>query len=198
MSATLTGIRQLFLSKPNTEYLTKMFYKLHSAENGQQAQSHFVTMVPLLMRKWKGLSISDLYESVNGDSLAEMQAMNKDFITEHRQHWKGHDARKVKLMPESVEGYRQLDFAPNSDTVVERKDYRGDNRPYLLQQKMHSRHYETKNDNLGIVQESHVRGYDMTDVIKTVDQPYKTVSTLDVDPNYDFELDSNTAMVSTN
>jgi hypothetical protein len=187
METKLSSKRALFLSAANTRNMIRTLFKL-----GKQPIRYFEEVVPATMKTWKGLCTAEAYESIDGDLLAELQAMNKDFISQQKSiHC--HRPEDVKHMPETVEGYRCMDFAPRIATIVSRDMYRRDNNPLLLQQKIHTRNYDS-NIRLGHTHSSHVRGYDMSGILTAIDRPYRTASTLDADPLYGFDMESSAAI----
>lgn len=195
---SLSGKRQLFLSKANTKHLIKEFVTRHRADGGTTSTRVFAEQVFELMKKWKGLDIADSYESVNMDPLVELLAMDRDFIRDNACVWQATGKLTLpKTWQWTAEDYQKLDMPSATDTIVSNDMYRRDNRPYTLRVKAHERHFDRDNEGLvgGRSISNPVRGYDMDDVYRTVDAPYQTADTLDAPPNE--WRDSSTELMNT-
>lgn len=198
----MTDKKEIFLSKTNTDKLSKQIYQTSLADGGRMKYDEISALVKTLQTTWDRTERLNKYESIRYDPVAEMDAINQDFITAHAVKFhSGYDWRTLKDNTNwSVDDWRNMDTgAGKQQTIVTGANYRFNN-TIPLYQRQADRHYDVSDDGSGLRGVSLDQGNretgDMDLLAEYADRPYRKVDDLDF-PYYGQTTDeSQTSLVS--
>jgi hypothetical protein len=185
-----------FLSSINKKYMSIYVLKLFNKNNCCGAMPEFIKNVPLYMDEWVDSEDINSYEFAFPDWIQLLDFLNMKFLKKYNFLYENTSANQdfadsnvFKLtMPVTynnqtqlkqyshltADDIRNIDVWQKQDTVRSNGNFRYNNKIPFWQCTMNIRHYDRDSDGLHNIDadqaslETHVRGYDMSSIMKTI------------------------------